>query len=301
MKKMISVVIAMFVVVTSCFGQPKPSFYVPPPGLPKDLQIGSINMVLNHAVTNFESEVNLFIQSASGYGKVNTIHGPFKSYADFQYQLMTNCWYMFSFQNWNQTLSPDEDLTVIVLYLYQLADLKYYSSFSINTNIGHIKDISEKSFMDLPPVGVVNTVIPVLDLQKFSIEVPGVYTNHWDRHTAAKDVDGFPPELTSAITVSLSEWYSIGTNATITIATSKESAQYTGDGGKKVPPVFRNMSPKGFDLIIPKGQEVTIQSATNVVGALWSDFVKLDWTLHTNQVHVNICPNAPQQFFRTKW
>lgn len=308
MKNLNVLITVIFVTVMSAMTSH--ALVIAEPGLPASLPIGSMSRLQEWCATNYESEIDLQLTGTNSVDGNNplslySIKGPFRSYADYQHRLATNLWYMFTFEEWNNTIDAEGGLQASSIQVYQMGDFKYYGGMSFRSDFGPVSALTPEWFEHLLPFGVVNATVAVLGMQSFDVVVPGVYTNHWDRQTPAVWQYPFAPELSSPVALVLSEWYSCGTNVFITITIDGETATYDGNGvmisGPPRTLELLNVTHEGFDVTFPKGKYVEVQCSTNFppMTSDWMLYKIVPASAGTNLVHVTVDQDAgKQQFFR---
>jgi hypothetical protein len=176
----------------------------------------------------------------------------------------------------------------------------------VDTPIGTPSTVTSNSFVNLP-ARKEYAYIKVPGLQKFVVEVVGLYTNSWPAEVgrptqippAGFNPPQFPVELTTNNYVILNRWYSLGTNdVTFSITVGFNTRRYNrfGEALNKPPTVTTksNLIAASFT----RWATVSIESSPN----------NYTWTSITNFVDSSglgvlsmpmpIKKNYPMEFFR---
>lgn len=147
--------------------------------------------------------------------------------------------------------------------------------FTVNTNIGRIDKISRQSFRQRPRFA--NALVPVNNLQRYTLEVTGVYTNQWTPAAGwSRSSTPYSYEHATTTNIMFNEWYSYGMRrARFTIVDNGVTNTFTQHGALLSQPsanVRRSGDMMVFDVTIPKGADVSVILSPSIA------LTKTNWT-----------------------
>lgn len=252
---------------------------------PASLPVGSPTVFRSWIVTNQIVQVNNRLYYTATNGQAgdwgNFGWKTFSSYPSYQQFTSSNFFRVFN--EARTFMDANKQLRQFVLVEYYIPDLDINYAIrvmEINTNIGIVSTITSNSFLSAPSLMELGYV-RVPGLQRFVVEVNGLYTNSWPAQPGRPpqtpplgfNPPQFPTELTTNNYVVLNKWYSMGTNqATFTIVTPALTRRYNRYGERlDVPPTIRVSNDCALVSFV-RGATITIECSSNFV----------NWTTVTN-------------------
>lgn len=229
---------------------------IDPYGLPTSLEaVGSLEKFRSWIVTNQMVRVDYAIYFVNLQGQndfqYNSEGVTFKSHSGFQQFMASNCFRFFNLRRTN--MNPTTQVEAVYHASYYLPELnpnRLTDALTVDTAVGIPSAVNSNSFVNLPTQKEY-AYIRVPGLQKFVVEVTGLYTNSWPAESGRPiqipppgfNPPQFPTELTTNNYVILNRWYSMGTNdVTFTITVGPNTRRYNrfGEALNKPPTVTAN-------------------------------------------------------------
>ncbi len=272
--------------------------------LPNRLSIGSDAALKEGAVTNGSRSATTLLYYTNNAGQLKVAQLPqgqlqFVSYEAFRMYAISNASKVFN--AWKTNMDGGTTLRWIALigYIEPVEGNAFYSLIS-DVKIGPISTITSNLFATSLNLTNNSVIVPVSGLQGFSVEVRGVYTNHWPTtsgRTGINIVQPPPPELTTNNVVVMNPWYCRGTNATevrISISAGGTTAWYTQSGDRLGPSTLSMTN--NLSCSFARGAIVQIESSTNLTS--WSTVTNFSDLGKVGFISIPINRNRPREFFR---
>lgn len=277
------------------------------PTLPASLPMGSVEIFRSWIVTNqiVGVDCSLYFTNKSGEAEAWGNFGgkTFKTYRAYQQFVATNGLGIFT--EHYSTIDLSKSVRFVHGIFYSIPELKpndIVECLRVNTNIGLASSITSNSFLNLP-TQTEFAQIHVPGLEKFVVEVKGVYTNSWPAPIIGPGVQSdsptkFPTELTTNNYVVLNPWYSIGdTNETrITIQVGGNIRKYTKFGSPLDKPPVMAITKNYVTASFARGAWVTFETSSDRIN--WSSITNISDSDGIGSISISYTKNQPQQFYR---
>lgn len=237
----------------------------------------------------------------NGFGYLKGL--TFRSESEYQSYVRSNGFRLFmSNSNSFPQTKPLHFLIDVGYYLPDLDSGGPIYVMNVHKQIGLPATVTSNSFVGNIPFQE-HAYFRVPDLEAFTVEVRGLYTNSWPRivgrHDGANLVPPAPLELTTNNYVVLNPWYSVGTNQTevrISIKVGGKTRWYTqfGESLDSTPAI--RLTGNTIECSFARGAIATIETSTNL--AYWSSFTNFSDLKGVGSFSVTIPKDQPRKFFR---
>lgn len=282
-----------------------------PAGLPASLPMfADTNQMLDAMVhQDVYSDMWLFYTARDGttwsFKPVFSISTNFSSYSAYKAFLVST---MLGYINLALATNANPNGQVMVFSKLTLNNAPYTLSLIQVTN-SSMSNVTSNWLMGLNPT-IILLQVPVPNLQQFTIQVNGLYTNAWNGSLQMPTKPPYPPEGTTAGWLVLNPWYCLlGTTneARFSVTASGKTQVYTQTGAPLLPPVLSMLDQDHLQVTMASGSDTTVQYASDLVSS-WQTLSAIAWSTNSGtatitvnqpvQLKGNIVPPPTQRFFR---
>jgi hypothetical protein len=297
-----AVMVAVFLSVVTTKGI---DFRLPPTAV----WIGSQSAMKEGAVTNvFQKTYGtvLYFTNKSGISDskplVTTSTNVFPSFAAYKAFAISNAYVLFN--QWSTNMDPSKVLRSRSYVGYSIPSGNFLSLLC-DIKVGPVSAVTSNTFIAALDLTNVQAVIPVPGLIKYTMVVPGLYTNTWppqqvfdSQHPPAGFTPPeFPPELTTTDVVVIDPLWATGAfDLRITIATASKTTTFTQFGSSLDVRPVASMTRSNLSASFPRGAHVTIESSPNLCD--WTPITSFSDLGGLGFISLTYAKDQPCQFFR---
>ena len=269
---------------------------------PTNLPVGNLPVIMDWAVSHYQSSTTLQYTYTNGSGKIEMpyyfTNGQFSSYQQFG-QFMGSIGPILNSRS--QDAATPITFTARMVYTFE-GDPKQYIALQISTNLGSLANITSNSFTNITPTFVCAFVKNPGAQQIVTLVGPTnsyLYTNSWTPAggSVPSVTNVYSIEQTTTNLIAFNSWCWSGTNRTrcrITLPNGKWM-EYT-QGGDPLVPGIMTIASNRLTANVPLGSDVSIQGTTDLKN--WLTLTNFPWSMETRSLLFPISCNVPFRGFR---